>query len=87
MKLWVLGDSSTGYTYNFDVYIGKNNESNSQYGLAYSVVMKLMKGLCEQGYHLFFDNYYTGVKLVMDLVGKGIRACGTMLVNRLEWAR
>ena len=82
MKLWVLADSSTGYTYNFDVYLGKNNEPNSQYGLAYTVVFKLIKGLCEQGYHLFFDNFYTGVKLMMDLVGKGIRACGTMLVNR-----
>ena len=47
MKLWVLADSSTGYTYNFDVYLGKNNEPNSQYGLAYTVVFKLIKGLCE----------------------------------------
>lgn len=24
MKLWVLADSRTGYTYNYDVYLGKN---------------------------------------------------------------
>ena len=81
MKLWVLADSKTGYTYTFDVYLGKTNES-SKFGLAYDVVMNLVKSLTNQGYHLFFDNFYTGVQLMKDLVSMGIRACGTMIVNR-----
>ena len=39
MKLWVLADSLTGYTYNFDVKLGKNEQS--VYGLAYEVVCSL----------------------------------------------
>ena len=38
MKLWALADSKTGYTYTFDVYLGKTNES-SKFDLAYGVVI------------------------------------------------
>ena len=81
MKLWVLADSKSGYTYNFDVYLGKENNLSS-FGLAYTVVMNLVTSLVNQGYHLFFDNFYTGIQLMKDLVARGIRACGTVLVNR-----
>ena len=81
MKLWVLADSSTGYTCDFDVYLGKNTDS-SGFGLAYDVVMNLVKSIVNQGYHLFFDNFYTSVQLLRDLIGKGIRACGTIIANR-----
>lgn len=81
MKLWVLACSQSGYTYNFDIYLGKNSNSSS-FGLAYDVVMNLVQSVANQGYHLFFDNFYTGVQLMKDLVLMGIRACGTMLVNR-----
>ena len=40
MKLWVLVDSSTGYTCDLNVYLGKNTAS-SGFGLAYDVVMIL----------------------------------------------
>ena len=79
MKLWVLEDSSTGYTYKFDV--GKST-ATSGFDLAYDVVMNLVKSTVNQGYHLFFDNFYTGVQLMRELVGKGIRACGTIIANR-----
>ena len=46
LKLWVLADSCNGYTYDFSVYAGKNGgETISEYGLGYSVVMKLMSSL------------------------------------------
>jgi len=53
MKLWVLADSITGYTYDFDVYLGKSTES-SVFGLAYDVVFRLAKSIMNQGYRLFF---------------------------------
>ena len=81
MKLWVLADSSTGYTYDFVVYLGKST-ATSGFGLAYDVVMNLVKSIVNEGYHLFFDNFYTSVQLMRDLVGKGIRACGTIIANR-----
>ena len=35
-----------------------------------------------QGYHSFFDNFYTSVQLLGDLIGKGIRIRGTIIANR-----
>ena len=60
MKLWVLADSLTSYTYNFDVYLRKNERS--AFGLAYHV-MKLCFPLLGKGYKLFVDNFYTYVQL------------------------
>ena len=79
MKLWVLADSSTGNTCDFDVYLGKNTAS-SGFSLAYEVVMNLVRSIVNQGHHLFFDNFYTSVQLLRDLIGKGIRACGTIIL-------
>ena len=56
LKLWVFADTLTGYTYNFFVCTGKSNETYN-HGLGYSVVMKLMEPLLNQGYHLIFDNF------------------------------
>ena len=81
MKLWVLADSVTGYTYDFDVYLGRNAKV-SGFGLAYDVVMNLVKSLLNQGYHLFHDSFYTGVQLIRHLLTKGIRACGTVMTGR-----
>ena len=80
MKLWVLADSNTGYTYNFDIYLGK--QDNGPFGLAYGVVMNLVKSLVRQGYKLIFDNFYISVQLLQDLWKLGIGACGTILRNR-----
>jgi hypothetical protein len=42
IKLWVLEDSSNGYTIDFNVYIGKSeHEEQSGNGLGYDVVMML----------------------------------------------
>jgi hypothetical protein len=83
IKLWVLADSDNGYTIDFDVYIGKAAGRNvSEHGLGYDVVMKLMQPFLHQGYHLFFDNFYTSVQLVKDLFDKGVPATGTVSENR-----
>ena len=81
VKLWVLGDSKTGYTYDFDVYIGKM-ENKYQHALGYSVVMGLVTPLINQGYHVFFDNFYTSVKLVNELFLLKTPSCGTVAENR-----
>lgn len=83
IKLWVLADSANGYTYNFDVYIGRDAARNvSQHGLGYDVVMKLMQPLLHQGYHLFVDNFYTSMQLVKDLFQLGVAVTGTVSENR-----
>ena len=71
IKLWVLADSSNGYTVDFNVYIGKEaGLTVSAKGLGYDVVMKLIRHFLNQGYHLFVDNFYTSVTLFKDLYNR-----------------
>ena len=50
-------------------------------GLAYDVVMLLIKPLCYQGYQLFCDNFYTSPKLFEDLFEIYISATGKIRLN------
>ena len=98
IKLWVLADSSNGYTVDFNVYIGKAvGHEVSENGLGYDVVMRLIQPFLDQGYHLFVDNFYTSVTLFKDLFARGVPATGTIretrrdfppgLKNSKEWAK
>ena len=83
IKLWVLADSSNGYTVDFNVYIGKAaGRVVSEQGLGYDVVMRLMQPFLHQGYRLFVDNFYTSVHLVKQLFEQGVPATGTISENR-----
>lgn len=83
IKLWVLADSKNGYTSNFEVYAGKNGtEKENDLGLGYNTVWKLCQWLQSQGYHVYFDNFYTSPQLVNDLFEKGTPSCGTITQNR-----
>lgn len=81
MKLWVMADAANGYTYDFEVYTGKGTPV-SRNGLAYDVVMRLCQCIQKQGYHVYFDNFYTGVQLVKDLLLNKTVCCGTIIPNR-----
>lgn len=65
-KYWVLADS-TGYTVDFDLYIGKSTQSSGK-GLSYDVVMKLLEPYFFQGYEVYVDNFYTSPILLKDMV-------------------
>ena len=80
MKLWVLADSRSGYTYDFEVYTGKGLPV-SKNGLAYDVVIRLWRSLEKQRYHVCFDNFYTGVHIAKDLLSKKSSCCGTLITN------
>lgn len=42
----------------------------------------MLLNIINQGYHLFFDNFYTSVHLLKELLRKGLLACGTIIKNR-----
>ena len=83
IKLWVLADSSNGYTIDFNIYIGRAaGQDVSEHGLGYDVVMRLMSPYFNRGYHLFVDNFYSSLILFKDLFDRGVLATGTILETR-----
>ena len=61
---------------------GKENYSIPEKGLAHNVVLNLVSGLEQKGYHLHTDNFYSSPAIFLDLYGKGFEATGTVRVNR-----
>ena len=93
-----MADSCNGYTVDFDVYTGKAAGRNvSDNGIGYDVVMKLITPFLNQGYRLFFDNFYTSVNLVKHLFERGVPSTGTIsetrrgfpenMKNSRQWAK
>ena len=83
IKLWVLADSSNGYTVDFNIYIGRAaGQTISEHGLGYDVLMRLMAPYFGKGYHLFVDNFYSTLTLYKHLYDQGVIATGTILPSR-----
>lgn len=80
-KLWVLADSRTGYTVQFNVYTGKR-ETPSSKGLAYDVVTRLCEPYLDQGYIIYLDNFYTSPSLFVHLLERKTLSCGTTRKDR-----
>ena len=47
------------------------------------MVKKLSEQLAGGNYHIYFDNFFSSVKLFEDLLEDGIYACGTFRSNRV----
>ncbi len=84
MKVWMLADSKTGYNYSFDMYVGRDDDLSDlqRIGKVSGIVLKLAKGLYGQGYHLYFDRFYTSPHLLHWLRLVDLSGCGTVMTNR-----
>ena len=87
IKVWILGDSLNGYFSRFDVYTGKKGNAAevgnaTEVGLGARVVKELTSDMQGKYHHIYFDNFFTSQDLLLDLVAKGIYACGTARTNR-----
>ena len=80
-KVWVRADATNGYISEFYVYTGKEG-STVEKKLGGKVVMTLTAKLAHLYHHVYFDNYFTSVSLLVDLLKVGVYGCGTMRVNR-----
>ena len=65
----------------FEIYLGQEN-NQPEHGLGYNVVTRLTDLLHGTFRMVFFDNFFTSIQLMKDLLEKGLYACGTVHPNR-----
>ena len=82
IKVWMLADTATGYVCNFDVYLGKPDGGGREVDLCSKVVLSISQPFLHTNRHIYFDNYYTSIPLVEELLRRGTYACGTLRANR-----
>lgn len=83
-KLFVLADSYSGYTLDFNIYT-RDTLSPSGHGLPYDSVMTLLNpSYLGIGYNLYVDKFHTSPKLFKDLYYLNIGACGPYRENRRD---
>ena len=83
-KQWVLA-TPLGYACHLEPYQGAGTGFDKQHGLGYGVVMGLVDHLPKgPRYHIFFDNFFTSLRLLKGLSDLGIAATGTIRSNRTE---
>lgn len=76
IQLWNLCNSATRYNYSFRVY-----DKLPCPELDFHVVAMLVKDLKQKGHHIFFDRWFTSIKILMDLTTEGHRGTGTYMSN------
>lgn len=85
LKLYALCDSRTFYTYNFEVYCGKQKPGPySASNTSGDVVKRLVQPIENSNRNLTTDNYYTSYPLAEYLLQRGITLLGTMKKNKRE---
>lgn len=85
-KVWCL-NTPKGYLVDFEVYQGKNPDSNETYdksfGKATAPLMKFIDQLPDLPFSFFFDNLFCSVQLLLELERRGLGGTGTMRPNRI----
>jgi DNA excision repair protein ERCC-6 len=81
-KIWSL-NTPEGYCIQFEPYQGAG-VTDPNVGLGGSVVLDLISELPHAKYQLFFDNFFTSIRLLNRLSEQGIGATGTIRLNRVE---
>ena len=81
IKVWARAEASNGYVSAFEVYTGKQGD-NVETGLGAKVVKNLTRDLTGSNRHLFFDNFFSSVDLLLNLFRDGLYGCGTLRANR-----
>ena len=81
IKLWVLCEAKTGYVFNFQVYLGKE-EGAVEHNLARRVVKHLIAPTEDKYHNLYMDNFYCDPHLSLELESKKVLAYGTIRANR-----
>nr|XP_037284982.1 piggyBac transposable element-derived protein 3-like [Rhipicephalus microplus] len=87
-KIFVLCDTH-GLVYDFSIYTGNIRPVPGlpDLGASSNVVLELSRSIPENKNSLFFDNWFTSIKLLVSLHQLGIPALGTARANRISGCR
>ncbi|XP_008189097.2 piggyBac transposable element-derived protein 4-like, partial [Acyrthosiphon pisum] len=78
-KVWIRADES-GYICEFQIYTGKTDSVETTLGKR--VVQDLTMNIEGKYHNVYFDNFFTSLELMEELLQDGIYACGTVRANR-----
>ena len=51
------------------------------------VVFDLVENYLDKAYHIYFDNFYTGLRLIKNLALRNTFACGTVQSDRGDFPK
>lgn len=79
IKLWERCDSATGYTYDVNIYCGKDENRDTELTLGESVITELSKTIRDPDVSLCFDRFFTSTHLMNETPFASV---GTAMGNR-----
>jgi hypothetical protein len=86
VKVWACCDAATSYCLKFQIYT-EASDRGTEHGLSHRVVFELMESFLDKAYHLYIDNFYSGLNLIKSLMDRQTYACGTIRINRGEFPK
>jgi hypothetical protein len=82
IKIYKLCDM-TGYTYDMEVYLGKDRQrATTDMTATHATVKQMTRKIQGCGHKLYMDNYFSSPDLYRDLTKQKINCCGTVRPNR-----
>ena len=79
LKFWFCCKSKSGYLCEFDMYLGK--KENTEFELGESVVLSLCDCLKDTNYYVYFDTFFASPTLMTKLLEYGIWRIVTVTAN------